>query len=421
MEQSLEAGAGAAPRVFYGWVIVGLCFLLQGVAAACTQYLVGVFAVPFADEFGGSRAGVLFATTSVMAIAGGVLAPPLGALLRRRSIRWLLVFSVGWLGCGFAALAATTALWQVGAVYALAMSVGMTTINLGTNTLAATWFSARRGRALGFVAAGTSAFGFLLPPLVSHGVAALGWRTTCVLLALLLWLVVPLVARLLVDRPEQRGLLPDGASPVAGAVPPAAAGAGWTVRALLGSARFWLVVLPVGLCLASAVALLTNLIPVAMDAGVGAQAAAYLTSVAALCSLSGKIVFGFAADRIGQRRMVWLPAGFIGATCLLLVAGSPGYPQLLAGALALGLGLGAATPAWGALVALHFGRDGFSLAMGLMSPVLSVLLAASVPFAGWVYDRTGSYDDAWLTLLAALLLAAACGRALPAPPERAGN
>lgn len=419
MEQSLEVERRAEPRLFYGWVIVGLCFLLQGLAAGSTQYLVGVFAVPFATDFDASRAGVLFATSSLMAIAGGVLAPVAGALLRRYSIRWLMAFAVAWMGCGFAALAAASGLWQVGAIYALALAVGMTTINLGTNTLAATWFTTKRGRALGFVAAGTSAFGFLLPPLVSHGVAELGWRTTCVLLALLMWLVVPLVARLLVDRPEQRGLLPDGAAPAGDQAAAAAAARVWTVRALLVSPAFWLVVLPVGLCLASAVALLTNLIPVAVDAGIGAQTAAYLASVAALCGVFGKIVFGFIADRIDQRRMVWLPAGFIGISCLLLVVGEPGYAQLLSAGVALGLGIGAATPAWGALVALHFGRDGFSLAMGLMSPVLSVLLAISVPFAGWVYDRTGSYDGAWLTLLAALALAAICGRLLPAVPGRA--
>jgi hypothetical protein len=42
--------------------------------------------------------------------------------------------------------------------------------------------------------------------------------------------------------------------------------------------------------------------------------------------------------------------------------------------------------------------------MRLMTPVVSTLLALCVPFAGWMYDRSGSYDGAWLVLAAAMLV-----------------
>lgn len=401
-----------ATGLFYGWVIVALCFLLLGLSAGTTQYLVGVFTVPFAEEFGASRGEVLFATSSLLAITGGIIAPFAGAQLRRFSIRRAVLWCVGWMGGGFAALAFTTALWQVALIYAAMLAVGVVTINLGANTLAATWFSAKRGRALGFVAAGTSAFGFLLPPLVSHGIAAFGWRSTCLLLAVMLWATLPLLARLLVDRPEQRGLLPDGATAVGAAQAAAPDASVWTVRSILASARFWQVVLPVGVCLATAVALLTSLIPLAIDAGIDARHAAYLASLTALCGVAGKVGFGFLADAIGQRQMVWIPLALVAAACGA-VLGTPGYLELVAAALLLGFGIGAATPAWGALVGANFGRVDFSLAMGLMTPILSILLALSVPFAGVVYDRSGSYDGAWMSLIGALLAAAVVGAFLP--------
>lgn len=400
----------AAPGLFYGWVIVGVCFLLLGLSMGTTQYLIGVFTVPFADEFGATRAAVLFATASIMAIAGGIASPLVGLWLQRVSIRRAMLLAIGVMGAGFILLSLASSLWQVAAIYALALASGTSTVNLGANTLAATWFAAKRGRALGFAAVGTSAFGFLLPPLVSHGIADIGWRSTCLILGGMLLAALPLIAWLLVDKPAQRGLHPDGAAVgpavAVGAVPV------WAARRLLCSERFWLIVLPVGLCLATAVTLLNNLVPLAIDLGVGAQRGAYLASLVALSAVAGKLGFGCVADFVSQRSMVLIPLALAAAACLT-VQGAPAYPQLALVAVLLGLSFGAATPAWAALVAASFGAGGLTLAMGLMTPVLSLLLASCIPFAGWVHDRTGSYDGAWLTLVAAMGVMAVAAWRLP--------
>jgi uncharacterized membrane protein YphA (DoxX/SURF4 family) len=65
------------------------------------------------------------------------------------------------------------------------------------------------------------------------------------------------------------------------------------------------------------------------------------------------------------------------------------------------------------LVGANFGRSGFSLAMGLMTPVVSLLLATCVPFAALIHDRTGSYDGAWLMLASLMAALAIMGRRLP--------
>lgn len=406
MNPSVQPSSTPAPPIaaglFYGWVIAALCFLLLGLSQSTTQYLTGVFAVPLAEAFGATRAGVLFATASLMAIAGGTAAPLLGAWLRRSSIRRVMALAIGVMGAGFVALSCATALWQVAVIYALAMAFGTCAINLGANTLVATWFVARRGRALGFAAAGTSVFGFLLPPLASHGIAAFGWRPITLALGLLLLAVMPLMLWLLVDRPEQRGLAPDGGTaPTAVAV--AADGQDWTARRLLVQPVFWLIVLPIGACLATCVTLLNNLVPLAIDAGVAPPRAAYLASLVAFSAILGKLGFGFLADRLTPRSQLAIPAALAIGACLAATLGAD-YALLAAVAVVLGLAFGAATPAWAMLVALRFGRGGFSLAMGLMTPVVSLLLAACIPFAAWVHDRTGHYDGAWLVLAALLAM-----------------
>lgn len=407
-----ESGQGKA-RFFYGWMIVAVCSSLLGLSMAATQYLTGVFAVPLAESFGTTRAAVLFATASVMAIAGGIASPLVGAWLRRISLRRALLLAMAGMGTGFMLSSFATALWHLQVIYALLLAFGTSTINLGANTLVATWFIARRGRALGFAAAGISVFGFLLPPLAGHIIAGLGWRVAYQALGGLLLATLPLIALLLVDRPEQRGLRPDGA-----AAPIEAAGASaprlWTVGEVLRHSLFWPIVLPTGFCLAISVTLLANLVPLAIDAGIERGRAAWLASLVALSALFGKLGFGIVADGVGQRSMVWVPALLaIGACLLLLGAGSAGYICMAASAVLLGLAFGAATPAWGALVGANFGHAGFSLAMGLMTPVVSLLLAGCVPFAAMIHDRTGSYDGALLTLAALMAAAALLARRLP--------
>ncbi len=70
--------------------------------------------------------------------------------------------------------------------------------------------------------------------------------------------------------------------------------------------------------------------------------------------------------------------------------------------------------------------------MGLMTPVMVPIHIFGIPYAGWIYDRTGSYQIAFLTFLGAYALAmtatlflrlpeAEPGAALPSEPVAADS
>ena len=69
-------------------------------------------------------------------------------------------------------------------------------------------------------------------------------------------------------------------------------------------------------------------------------------------------------------------------------------------AVVFGLGMGGIVPLWGALIGAAFGRFAFGRVMGLMSPCMLPIQMLGVPFAGYVFDRTGSYEPAFRIFIA---------------------
>ena len=60
----------------------------------------------------------------------------------------------------------------------------------------------------------------------------------------------------------------------------------------------------------------------------------------------------------------------------------------------------------GAVVGAAFGRASFGRVMGAMRPPMAILHLTGTPFAGWIYDKTGSYQIAFLTFIFLYIIAA---------------
>jgi cyanate permease len=221
------------------------------------------------------------------------------------------------------------------------------------------------------------------------------------------------------SRPEEVGLGLDG-SPEPGAAPPAASAAPadsmWrTSRRFLSDRNFWLISLAIGIVYSNNIALITHLVPYALDAGIARERAADGVSALALFSLLGKLVYSAIGDRFDERAALWLAAVAQAAGWLLLLV-APGYGLMLAIAAAAGLGSGAVLPAWSSLVGRCFGRAQFGSAMGLMALVTRPLMNAGPLLAGYVYAAEQSYATAFQVLagLSVLMGLLPLGMRLPA-------
>ncbi len=426
--------------MFYGWVMVGVAFVTQFVSAGVIFYTFGVALKEWTVEFEAGRLGVS-GIHFVMPWAGAAIAPLVGRLASSGHLRLLIPAGALAAGLGFCAISQATSLWQLYVVYPLLMAYAAGTLSgVGASTLVVNWFSKSRATALGISQIGASFGGMVMAPLTVSLFGEHGWRNVYLGFGLVILAVAPLLAWLIVGRPADRGLHPDGvASPAAGpsSTPPAAHAAPHAsphaapspaaqpsaqvlpgspnasatpapggARSALRNSNLWLIafITGVGFMLSSVV--VTHLVAMATDAGVEPLRASRLLAIMATAAAFGKIVFGRLADRAGVQTAY--------AVSIMLEVVALGGILLLPTSLALegitailGLGIGGNLPLSAALLARTFGPAAFGPMMGMKTMLMTPLVATGTPFAGWIFDETGSYRIAFSVFLALILLSLA--------------
>jgi MFS family permease len=236
-----------------------------------------------------------------------------------------------------------------------------------------------------------------------------GWRYACLALAALVLAIVPLNLVLQRRRPQDLGLLPDGAaSPGAAtaAAAPAPAVTEWTLRGAARTARFWWFA---GACFCSMFAwyaVQVHQTRYLIDTGFGRTEAAFALALVALFGIGGQIGTGYLSDRVG-RPWAWTlaNAGFVLCFLLLLrLQGQPDPVLMYAMVAAQGLLAYGISPLYSAVPADLFPGRSFGAIYGTLSLATSLGAAAGPWGTGSLHDLTGSYVAAfWLCLALALL------------------
>lgn len=280
--------------------------------------------------------------------------------------------------------------------------------SLATSKLVANWFDRRRGTALGIAAAGVSLSGVIMPYISAELINNYGWREGFLVYGLFTLLVVlPMVLRFVVSRPEDIGMRPDGAMPIA--VNPGAELAvpkpRLAMRDVSREHNFWVIVLTFSLIFCCMGATLTHMIPRLTDNGYSLVQASLVMSLCAGFGVTGKLSFGWLGDRLSLRKVmsIVIVMQFTGQLLMYL---SVDLVVFAIGASLFGYGVGGVVPMHGATVGKTFGRERFGAILGLMRPAMLPIQILGVPFAGWVYDVTGSYANAFEAFLGIYLLAA---------------
>jgi MFS family permease len=211
------------------------------------------------------------------------------------------------------------------------------------------------------------------------------WRMEMLLLGDLVWLIV-IPAAFLVRNP------PAGGTPATLAAT-AVGGRELTIGEVMRTPQFAAIALTHFACCAAHSGPIFHMVTHAIDRGVPTMAAATVLSAAGLASLSGKIVCGLFADRVGAKRtlVVGLALQAV-AISLYLFTGSLGSFYALA--LMFGFAYGGVMPLYAILVREYFGERIMGAAFGAVSVAATLGMALGPWLGGALYDALGSY--AWM-------------------------
>ena len=398
--------------LYFGWWVLAAVFVGEMFAIGSTSYAFGLFVVPVSEAYGASR-GTLNSGLILFLLGMGLSAPFVGRLLDRYPARWVMGGGTLAMGAGFVGVGLAPSLTLSAVCILLLIGPGAAAIGpLAANTLVTRWFIRHRGKALGLAAVATSLGGVVVVPLMAWNLDQFGWRLALVLQGGLIIVVVgALVLWRIRSRPQDLGLTP----PSDHATVSATQSRAWSVRELVRTRDFWFIAFSVGLIFGINQSVLASLVPYATDAGIGLAQATLLVSALSVCSILGKLLFGAVADRYDKRRLLLVPVACTLLQLLTLVSG-PSFPVLLVICGLAGFAIGGELPVWAALVGERFGQVSFGTAMGLMSPVNTLIGLVAIGFVGGAFDRTGSYAMPFSILAGFVVLSGLLTLMISRPP-----
>jgi len=265
-------------------------------------YSFGIVLVPMQRDLGWSRielTGAFSLALAVSALAGVVV----GAALDRYSPRALLT---GGSLLGSALVLAWSQVHNRIELYLIFAGLGLAMAVLLYNSVFAIvtkWFRGRRREALTTVALAGAFASFIFSPLAGKLTVELGWREALMVLAAILAVVtIPVHAVLL--RPAHREPEED----------PVARSNG-TVRAVIGSRRFWQFALALALGSFTWSVIVVQLVPFLLDQGRSVAFAAFAAGLVGIGQLPGRLVFVAFGRMLGGSS---LPVASFGLAALAL-------------------------------------------------------------------------------------------------------
>jgi MFS family permease len=387
-----EANSG---RIFYGWWVVGAAFLNLFFVVGIIFYGFPVFYASIVESLGFTRAQVtqgFFLGFLIIGLPSGLLA---GAVIDRIGARWVTVLGAAFVGISLLLMARMTKLWQYEALCVMEVLGYVFAGPLANQVLVAKWFRARRGRAMGIAYLGLGAGGVVAPLLVNYLIRAYGWRHALEAVAMLLLAVLfPVGIWVTRSTPEESGLAPDGLAMESGsAEAPMAAnssGVGEAVR----TKNFWLILLGSTLAIGAIGAVIQHFILYLKDQGYSATVASRFSTGLLAASLAGRVLVGYAVDRVRKKNAMALFYFLIGASVLLLgMATQPAAAWTFA--IVFGFSMGADYMLVPLVTAESFGTASLGKLLALIIMGYSLGQWGFPWIVGKIFDARHSYDLAW--------------------------
>jgi MFS family permease len=388
-----------APKFFYGYIILALCFInmvvMRGVNGSFSVYYLALL-----ENFSWSHSDAA-SIASVNFLVYALAAPFVGFAFDRFGPRVLMPLGGALVGVGFLLSGFGNSLWQMYFAYGLITALGQGALGfVGHNALISFWFVRRRATAIGIASMGQGLGALIMIPLTEFLISRIGWRLTFMATAgLILLAVVPANALLQRRDPQEMGQLPDGDSGLLSEhsgshVHKSAAERDWTLRAAVRSFPFWCIT--VGhLALGTALFMInTHIVAHLVSLGFNKLVAAFVAGLIGFVRIGGTVLWGFVSDKLGRDHTyaVAILVTLAGLGCLTAMSGASPMWFVYFGAVLYSIGHSAGNPTYGAVIADIFSGRKVGLIFGFLEISFGLGSAFGAWIGGYLFDLTGSYS-----------------------------
>jgi MFS family permease len=385
--------------IYYGWVIVAVMFVTLFVSNGF-RFAFGVYYSAILDETGWGRAetaGVVSAAMIVYACTAALS----GYLFDRLGAR--VVFPIGALcmGAGLMLCSSSESLAGLTASYGILLGFSYAALGFIPHmAIVPRWFDRRRGLASALSLAGTGLGSLGLAALSAELIVHIGWRETLWWFGIAAMVVlIPMNVVFHRHSAERVGLVPDGPS-APSAARPAPVKVGATIRDAVRTRYFWLLALAVTMTGTCTMIIVVHQTRMLVDMGYGLTLASLIFGMLGALRATGGLIWGPLSDRIGRSACVLVICGIslVGLTLLWLTSVVPAESTalrivLLSGyLLTFGLGFNGIAPVYASAVSDRFSGKNLGTILGLLDLGFGLGSAAGPWWAGWMFDRYGSYD-----------------------------
>lgn len=383
------------------WLLVLVCAIGIGVGvSALPFYTQGLFIEAWTAEFGWTRAqaslGILGSTLALAAVL-----PFIGSIVDRYGLVTPVMISL--LGLSLAYVLLGMFVQSIASFVMLAMLqaiLGSASSPLAYTRAINSVFDKQRGLALGVALSGAGAAATFGPSLVSSAIDAFGWRGAYYAMALFT-LVVGTVIVIVLARLKS--------AKTSAQIDVQAAQEG--LKAAKASTTYWLVMAAI-FCLSLGLGgLMIHFVPILLDIGLTISEAVKVAGVIGIAVVLGRLLVGFAVDRIFAPRVAI--AILFACICGVLALAVFGSVVAVPAAFVIGFSVGAEVDLIGYLVARYFSMHAYGQIYGRQYSTFLIATGLSPVILGAVRDVTGSYTASLFTAAAFITLSAALFARLP--------
>ena len=410
-------------RINYAWVILATGFAVLFFSSG-SRFAFGLLLKPMSEDLELSRSALSLAATCFM-IVGAVTMPFVGRLVDSFSVRRVVSIAVviASVGIGLMGLAQTQ--WQVILLYGIIFAVGNGGSSVGPiGVMISRWFERGRGTATSAAMSGNALGQLVIITALATTLTVVGWRYAYMSLGIVnLLIVVPLVIAFARSAPKTPSPLmgegrDGGESPIHGESndspargepvepPPPPETAALPAKTIFTSRQLWLLLVVYAVCGFQDFFVATHVVAFAQDKGLTAAFSGTLYAFMGLLGLFGVMSAGILADRFGSVHPTVL-CFLARIVCFGLIIVSQSTAAIVVFALLYGFTFLITAPLTVTFAGSMFGAPRLGMMSGIINMVHHIAGGLGALLGGIVFDARGSYDAAFILMLALSVIAAA--------------